>query len=204
MLVRFLATVFPAALLAMTFFVQSSYGDFSLTMTGTIATGSLNGANIDGQFFTLTSEIVSPAIDSEPNTEIGIFALSSSVIEIEGNGNFVFNDGDLYYGQAAISGSFEVAILDAPTLASMDRNFGFSTDSNLPTIDPNLIQSFFYSSFTNTVGDFDNTFTNIAGDILEIDLFVDVTGASIRVVPEPCTFGVLGLFGLGLVIRRKK
>ena len=187
-------------------------GDFTVTMTGTIATGTLNGASIDGESFVIDAEIATGEDLMTTLNSLGFFALSQAAMQIGSSDQFIFDASTTYYAQRYDSLTFDFAVgfispLSADNqLAYIDRqqsNLGFS-------FDPSVIQPFTYSAFNDqdARGLASGTnggaalFVHGASSLVIDDL--SLNGASITVIPEPGLFGVVFLSVFGFVSRSRR
>lgn len=176
----------------------------SISITGTVAEGTLAGNSLNGQSFTLQGELVSGIDLATSEQTVGLFALSGANISFDSGLQFVFDSNEAYFVQSWQLGSgdlFQVGIVDAVILSGIDDQFGYSQSTNLGNYDPNTISAFSFS-FDGTANGFafdaagsmgdGATFTN-DGSTLNLT-GLSITGASFRSVPEPSScWGLVAL-----------
>jgi hypothetical protein len=180
------------------FCTQSAFSALTIEMTGTIGSGTLNGASIDGERFTVNAEIAN-GVDLEPRDIHGHFALSQATMHIGTSNLFDFDPSTTFYAQqlgvTTQFGAGFVTPIGQPTEA-----FGYTqTEAITFPFDPNIIQPLSYSSFNDTVavGSLGGAvnFTNGSNSLVISSL--SLSEASFTAVPEP---NAVSLLGLGVVV----
>ena len=200
------ATAFACCLLALGLSQVSAA--VTVTMTGTVETGTLNGASIDGDSFIVRAEIAT-GLNVDPNTvpSRGIFEVTQASMQIGAGDQFNFDASTFYYFQSHDSGNpasnFGLGFLSPLDLSG---NGFFYLDRNQPDLgfpfDPTIIQPFSYSAFDDTYVSQPSTFVN-GGETLSLTT-LSLGGASVSAIPEPSAFGLLGLVCSGMVMLRRR
>ncbi len=199
-----------ASSLLLSLFCCRAEADLTVSMTGTIAEGQLNGNNIDGESFEVAFDLVD-GVDNNGNDKLGWFALNSARLTL-GNGDiFDFDPDTTLYAQAyqLVDNQFAAGLWVPSDGINPRKGFGYVDDQPNPPndFDADVFQAFTYSTFAGDFGDFNPEFQSgqifeNGNNILRIDS-LGLAGASVTAVPEPNVLSFLGLSALMLVSSRR-
>ncbi|GAB5407425.1 MAG: hypothetical protein Aurels2KO_56560 [Aureliella sp.] len=180
--------------------------------------GSLNGASLAGQSFSLTSTIVDTT-DQNTSSTSGAWALRDATLSFGDGRSFVFDEDQLGFsiflgqsnGETAFTASFLLDELNANGYFDLFGAFDSSVNGSSPpfdSLDPNVLSAFefndFEAAFSLGTGS-SNVFevSNLAGNTLRFDTLA--LPASLSAVPEPGSLLCLSFFGgFGAFLRRSR
>jgi hypothetical protein len=186
--------------------LSSVLGAVTVTMTGTIETGTLNEISIDGERFTVNAEIAN-GIDLEPRDDLGHFEISQATMQIGTSNVFHFDPLTTFYAQQIRSDRTNFGTGFVTPIGQPTEVFGYAEmDVITFSFNPNIIQPISYSSFDRAVlAGTENggaIFTN--GDNSLVIRNLSLSEASVTAIPEPNLVALLGLASVGIFAMQRR